>query len=155
VTPRPDSPGVRFPPPFLYAAAVLGGILLDRRWALPIGGGAWRESLALVLAAAWVLLTAPSVATFWRARTSMIPARPATTLVVAGPYRFTRNPMYLGLALLSVAFALFFNSYWVILLLVPALVLVTRLVIVREERYLRRRFGADYEAYTKRVRRWL
>jgi protein-S-isoprenylcysteine O-methyltransferase Ste14 len=91
---------------------------------------------------------------FWRKRTSVIPFRPATTLVVAGPYRFTRNPMYLGLALFTVALALFLNTWWPIILLVPTLIVVQRFVIAREESYLHRRFGAEYDAHIRQVRRW-
>ena len=80
---------------------------------------------------------------------------PATTLVTSGPYALTRNPMYVSLALLTTAFALFLNTWWIVFLLIPVLLVVQRFVIVKEERYLRRRFGAEYEAYTRRVRRWL
>jgi protein-S-isoprenylcysteine O-methyltransferase Ste14 len=81
--------------------------------------------------------------------------RPSSALVVSGPYRFTRNPMYLGMTLMTVAIALWLNTWWVIVLLVPALLVIQRFVIAREERYLHRRFGAEYDAYTRQVRRWL
>ena len=128
---------------------------MDHRWSLPIGSGMWREGVGVVLVGLWAVLTATSVRRFWLARTSILPIRPASALIQSGPYRFTRNPMYLGFALLTIAFALFFNTYWPIVLLIPALLLIQRLVIRPEERYLRRRFGADYEAYTRKVRRWL
>ena len=152
---RPDSPRVRVPPPLFYAAAVVGGWLLDRRWALPIGGGSVGVAVGWPLVAAWVLLMAASVRLFWRRHTSMLPFRPATAMVFEGPYRFTRNPMYVGLALLTVACGLLLNTWWPILLLIPTLIAVERFVIVREEQYLRRRFGAEYESYMRRVRRWL
>jgi protein-S-isoprenylcysteine O-methyltransferase Ste14 len=81
--------------------------------------------------------------------------RPATALVITGPYRFTRNPMYLGMAAMTVALGLFLNTWWPILLLVPVLIAVRQFVIGPEERYLQRRFGAEYAAYMKRVRRWV
>lgn len=152
---RPDNPGVRVPPPLLYAAAVIGGVLLDRAWTLPIGADSVRRPVAWLLIAAWVLLMGSSVRSFWRKRTSIIPVRPATALVIAGPYRFTRNPMYLGFAVLTTALGLLLNTWGPILLLVPTLVLVQSFVIAPEERYLRRRFGAEYDAYTRQVRRWL
>ena len=152
---RPDNPGVRFPPPFLYAAAVIGGVLLDRGWALPIGGERSREMAAAAFGASFLVLIATSIGRFWLARTTMLPMRPASTMVISGPYQFTRNPMYLGLALLTAAFALFFNTWWIAILLVPAVFLMNRLVIAREEAYLRRRFGAEYEAYCRKVRRWI
>lgn len=153
---RSDSPGVRFPPPLLYALAVAGGWLLHRRQPLPIGSartaitaGAW------LLVACWAGLAGSAIGLFRRKQTSIITVRPASTLVSSGPYKFTRNPMYVSLALLTLAFALFLNTWWVVVFLVPALLAVQRFVIVPEEKYLRRRFGADYEAYTRRVRRWL
>ena len=75
--------------------------------------------------------------------------------MIAGPYRFTRNPMYVGLAALTVALGLLLDSWWPIVLLVPVLFVVRAFVIAPEEQYLERRFGADYVAYTQRVRRWL
>jgi protein-S-isoprenylcysteine O-methyltransferase Ste14 len=151
---RPDNPGVRFPPPLLYCLAVISGVLLDRQWNFPVGLGVPRRVLGWLLVTACAVLTASSVRSFWRRRTSIVPIRPATALVSAGPYRYTRNPMYLGLALLTVALGLFLNTWWPILLLVPVLIIVQWLVIAREERYLHRRFGAEYDAYVRQVRRW-
>ena len=151
----PDSPGVRFPPPFLYALAVIGGYLLNRRWPLPVGDDVVIKVLAWVLTFASLALAVSSIGNFRRSRTSIVPVRPATALVIAGPYRFTRNPMYVGMAALTVALALFLDTWWVMVLLVPVLLVVRLFVIAPEERYLRRRFGADYVAYMRRVRRWL
>jgi protein-S-isoprenylcysteine O-methyltransferase Ste14 len=152
---RPDNPGVRVPPPLFYALAILVGWLLDRRWPLPVGGDGARVATAWLLVAASVLLMGGGIQSLWRRHTSMLPFRPAKTLVIEGPYRLTRNPMYVGMALLTVAFGLFLHTWWPMLLLLPAMVAVQILVIAREERYLRRRFGAEYDAYTRRVRRWL
>jgi len=150
-----DSPGVRFPPPFIYVIAAVIGVLADRRWRLAIGADPIRLALAWLLLVVWTMLTASSLWLFWRKRTSIIPARAASALVIAGPYRFTRNPMYLGLAILTTAVRLWMDTWWPILLLAPALIIVHRFVIAPEERYLHRRFGADYDAYTRQVRRWL
>jgi protein-S-isoprenylcysteine O-methyltransferase Ste14 len=155
MTDRADNPGVRFPPPLLYLAAIVAGWLLDHQWPLPIGGATPRRALAWLLIAVCAVLIVSSFQSFWRKHTSAIPVRPATALVIAGPYRFTRNPMYVGMALLTVALGLLLNTWWPIVLLIPTLILVQVFVIAREERYLRRRFGAEYEAYTRQVRRWL
>ena len=151
----PDNPGVRVPPPALYALAVLGGYLLNRRWPLPVGDGVLLQGLAWALTLAWLALTISSIGNFRRSRTSIVPIRPATALVISGPYRFTRNPMYVGLALLTVALGLFLDTWWPIFLLVPVLLIVRLFVIAPEEQYLQRRFGADYVAYMQRVGRWL
>jgi len=153
--PTRDSPGVNFPPPFLYAIPILGGVLLDRKWPLRIPSSLGLDVIATVLIGVWLALVGTSILRFRLAGTSLLPFRPATTLVLSGAYRFTRNPMYVGFAFLTIAFGLLWNTYWPIVLLFPTLYLVQTLVILPEERYLRRRFGPDYEAYTQRVRRWL
>jgi protein-S-isoprenylcysteine O-methyltransferase Ste14 len=144
-----------FPPPLLYAFAVIGGDLLNRRWPLPVGHGVFIKALASALTFASLALAVSSIGNFRRSRTSIVPVRPATALVIAGPYRFTRNPMYVAMAALTVALALFLDTWWVIVLLVPVLLVVRLFVIAPEEQYLRRRFGADYIAYMRRVRRWV
>ncbi|MEP7246431.1 MAG: isoprenylcysteine carboxylmethyltransferase family protein [Gammaproteobacteria bacterium] len=151
----PDNAGVRVPPPALYALAVIGGYALNRRWPLPVGEGTAITMLAGALTLGCLALMASSIVNFRRSKTSIVPVRPATTLVIAGPYRFTRNPMYVGLAALTVALALFMNSWWPIVLLIPVLLVVRVFVIAPEERYLQRRFGADYVAYMRQVRRWV
>jgi protein-S-isoprenylcysteine O-methyltransferase Ste14 len=155
MTARLDSPGVRVPPPAFYALAVLAGSLLNRRWPLPAGDSGIVQGLAWAMTLACIALCVSSIGRFWRSRTSIVPIRPATTLVIAGPYRFTRNPMYVGLAGLTIALGLFINSWWPTVLLLPVLLLVRWFVIAPEERYLERRFGAEYVAYQQRVRRWL
>jgi protein-S-isoprenylcysteine O-methyltransferase Ste14 len=151
----PDNPGVRIPPPLFYAAAVVGGWALNRRIPLPVSTAPSLRAIAWIFVLLWAALGAASIGLFRRRRTSIIPVRPATTLVISGPYRVTRNPMYVSLAVLTIGLAFFINSWWPIMLLAPTLAVVQRFVIVREEAYLRRRFGDEYEAYRKQVRRWL
>lgn len=155
MTTPPDSAGVRVPPPLLYALAALGGYVLNRQSPLAVGEGAVINALAVMFAVAGLVLAVTSIGNFRRSRTSIVPIRPATTLVVSGPYRFTRNPMYVSLAAMTIAAGLLINSWWVLLLLVPVLLIVRVFVIGPEERYLQRRFGADYVAYMHRVRRWM
>jgi protein-S-isoprenylcysteine O-methyltransferase Ste14 len=150
-----DSPGVRVPPPAFYALAILGGYVLNRRWPLPLANGRAALAVATALTVASLALMISSIGNFRRSRTSIVPIRPATALVISGPYRFTRNPMYVGLAVLTVALGIFMNSWWPIVLLIPVLIAVRAFVIAPEERYLNRRFGADYVGYTQRVRRWV
>ena len=156
---RPDNAGVRIPPPLFYAVAVVLGLLLDGLHSLRISAvvasGLIRTAAGWMLLALSLYLMSTAFRLFGRKHTSVVPIRPATVLVVEGPYRLTRNPMYVGLALFTTALGVFLDSWWPIILLVPVLVLVQWLVIAREESYLHRRFGAEYDAYTRQVRRWL
>ena len=110
---------------------------------------------AWALVAAFGGMVAWSFLAFFRDRTTVIPNRPANALVFTGPYRYTRNPMYVALALLTAGMGLWLNTWWVFLLLVPVVVAIDRFVIAREEAYLRRRFGSEYDAFARRVRRWV
>lgn len=90
-----------------------------------------------------------------RAGTSVNPTQPTTTLILEGPYRFTRNPIYLGMTALYMGIAILANTLWPILLLPGALFVMTRGVIEREEAYLERKFGEQYVTYKEKVRRWI
>ena len=96
-----------------------------------------------------------ALATFRRTGTTFRPHRPATKLAIRGPYRFTRNPMYVALTLVYFGLAILLQSIWALLLLPLVLIFIARRVIGPEERYLERRFGADYLHYKAQVRRWI
>ena len=150
-----DHSGVVVPPPLIYVAFFLVGMGVQRYVPvpqLPIGAG---RVLGAVLMLSWLLLTTWSFRRFRASGTSVVPVRPTTALVIEGPYRFTRNPMYLGLLSLYVGAACWFGLVWP-LLLAPVLVWVIGVsVIGREERYLTRKFGDEYRRYQAHVRRWL
>jgi protein-S-isoprenylcysteine O-methyltransferase Ste14 len=109
----------------------------------------------LLLAAGVVLGPIWGIRTLYAARTAIRPDKPATVLVTDGPYRFSRNPLYLSLTLMHAGIALIANSLWALLFLVPVTFAMSRFVIRPEERYLERRFGAAYERYRTSVRRWI
>ena len=90
-----------------------------------------------------------------RAGTSVNPTEPTTVLVMDGPFKFTRNPLYLSLALFYAGVATLVNALWAMLMLPIVLLVINRGVIGREERYLERKFGEQYIQYKERVRRWL
>jgi protein-S-isoprenylcysteine O-methyltransferase Ste14 len=151
-------PGVRFPPPFLFAAAFLAAWWLGRRLPLallPPGARLAGEIPGLVLGVAGLVLIFWGLATFRRHRTAIFPNRPASHIVRSGPYRFTRNPMYTGMTMCYCGLTLLLNDLWPLILLPIALALLVRLVIAREERYLASAFPAEYDAYRLKVRRWL
>lgn len=158
---RPVHAGVHFPPPLLFVVPFALGLVLHRWHRLTIVPAASLplvravEVAGVVLMLAWAVGTATAFGKFLRARTSILPFRPSSALVTSGPYRFTRNPMYVSMAALYIGGALALNALWPLLLLPVVLVVVDRAVIRREERYLMRAFGAEYDAYRSRVRRWL
>jgi protein-S-isoprenylcysteine O-methyltransferase Ste14 len=92
---------------------------------------------------------------FSAAGTNIPPTLPTTALVVTGPYRWSRNPLYLAMILVYVGLGIAALSLWALLLAVPLVLLLNYGVIIREEAYLERKFGADYRAYRERVRRWI
>jgi protein-S-isoprenylcysteine O-methyltransferase Ste14 len=150
-----DHSGVAVPPPLLYAVPLAVGLLLH--WAYPIAlmprGVA--VPLGVLLVVLSLALLASAMISFRRARTSPVPIKPTTAIVETGPYRFTRNPMYVGLAALYLGVTLWVDSLWPILFLPIALFMIQRFVIAREERYLEAKFGDQYRGYKARVRRWL
>jgi len=152
---EPDRSGVKVPPPLFYIAGFLGGVALEV--AFPIDGpsSALALAIALIGLAIWLALDGAAMLHFRRARTSMVPMKPTTALVTAGPYRFTRNPMYLGMAVLYAALALSLGVIWALAFLPLVILAVDRLAIAREEPYLEAKFGEQYRQYKGRVRRWL
>lgn len=152
-------PGVRFPPPTLFVAGIAIGWLVDTRVRrLPVVDA---ESVARrldvigwTLIALGLLLAGWGALTFLRHKTAILPHHPASAIVEAGPYRFTRNPMYLGFTIAYLGGALAINTWWAMLLLPIVILLLDRLVIQREERYLTTAFGEEYLAYQRRVGRW-
>ena len=150
-----DNPGVFFPPPLLFLSALVIGILFDgnlldwRHVTHPV------QAIGVAVAVIGLLLIVLSLGLFRRFRTRPEPWEASTTLIRSGLYRFSRNPMYLGMAVTSAGIAIFFESLAAAILLAIVIVMIDRLVIAREELYLERRFGSDYAAYRAEVRRWL
>jgi protein-S-isoprenylcysteine O-methyltransferase Ste14 len=111
--------------------------------------------------AGWVVvwlgfaISLTGILTFRLAGTTMFPFAPASRLVRHGPYRFTRNPMYLGATITYIGFAMVLNTGWPVILLPVVIWAMVRYVIRYEEAYLEQTFGAEYAEYRKRVRRWL
>ncbi len=153
-----SSPRVHLPPPLILIVAFLAGVALDALVSLPLFpsdiGVAW-SVLPWLLTALGSALMLWGLLTFVRARTGVIPFRPATQLVTHGPYRFSRNPMYAGLSIAYVGFSIWVDSFWPLLMLPLALWVLWKVFIEREEAYLASTFGEAYEAYRSRVRRWL
>jgi protein-S-isoprenylcysteine O-methyltransferase Ste14 len=149
--------GVIAPPPLIFLSGLALGVMLD--WAtgltpLPIAAP-YAIGFAVVLGLAGALLIAAALRLFARAGTPPEPWKPTAALATDGVYRITRNPMYLGMALLLLAFAIGLRSSGTLLLWPLIILVVDRFVIAREERYLDSLFGQPYVVYRARVRRWV
>jgi protein-S-isoprenylcysteine O-methyltransferase Ste14 len=146
---------VYVPPPLYYGAGFAAGVLLDRLMPLPIGGRPATTVAGVVAAGVGVALMAGGVAGVIRHRTTIVPHHPVNALVTTGAYRWSRNPMYTGLAIAYLGGALLVGSWWPVAAFPLVIAPVRRLVIAPEEQYLSERFGRPYADYRARVRRWL
>lgn len=153
--PENDTPGVLLPPPVIFAGALAAGIILDLVAPRPFAPDWLRFSLGPVLIAGAGGLAGIAGLAFRRAGTAARPWRPTTAIVTTGAYRFTRNPIYLALAMLLAAAGLLYDSLWLMATLIGFVGVIHRGVILREEAYLERKFGERYRAYKQGVRRWL
>ena len=151
-----DTANVIIRPPIAWALAVLAGLALQ--WVAPLpfmpaeAPAGWLGGMVFVLALA---LVAWAIATITRAGSNVPTNMPSTTIVQTGPYRFTRNPIYLGMFLGLVGLAIGFDSLWLFGTLAPFALVIRYGVVAREEAYLERKFGDAYRHYRARVRRWL
>jgi protein-S-isoprenylcysteine O-methyltransferase Ste14 len=151
-----DTAHVIVRPPLAWGLAVLAGLALD--WLAPLPflptdlPAGWLGALVFGLALA---LFAWAIVTMTRAGSNVPTNRPTTTIVEDGPYRFTRNPIYLGMFLGLIGLAIAFDTLWLLMMLVPFVLVIRYGVVAREEAYLDRKFGDVYRGYRSRVRRWL
>ena len=151
----PDNPGVIAPPPLIYAGALLLGILANRLSPIPFLPRGLSRALGWPLIVGGLVVGSLGVREMNRAGTNVDPYRPATAIVTGGPYRFTRNPLYLSMTLIYCGITARANALPAALLLPFVFRLMRRGVIEREERYLERKFGDEYLSYKARVRRWV
>jgi protein-S-isoprenylcysteine O-methyltransferase Ste14 len=150
-----DKAGVVAPPPWIYIGALVFGLLLNRRF--PVAFLPRRAARGL----GWALLGAGALLLGWferamrQADTPTNPYKPVSHVATGGPFRYTRNPGYLSMAMIYAGIAARANALWAILVLPVALLVIQRGVIEREERYLERKFGEEYLRYKTTVRRWI
>jgi len=153
---RADAAQVIIRPPLAWGLAVIAGLALD--WLVPLPflpadvPAGWLSAMVFVLALA---LFAWAIVTITRAGSNVPTNLPTTTIVESGPYRFTRNPIYLAMFLGLIGLAIAFHNLWLLLMLVPFALVIHYGVVTREEAYLERKFGDVYRGYRSRVRRWL
>ena len=142
-------------PPLIYLGAIALGMAIHLVWPVPLVPRAIGGPVGVIVTVAAVALFIAAVRTFRAAGTPVPGNLPTTTIVRAGPYRISRNPIYLAFSLLQLGLSFWVNSVWLLITLVPAVALMSLVVIPREERYLEARFAAEYLPYKNSVRRWL
>jgi len=142
-------------PPLIYLGAIVIGLAIHFVWPVALAPRAIGAPIGAIVIVAAVALFISSVRTFRAAGTPVPGNLPTTTIVRAGPYRFSRNPIYLAFSLFQLGLSLWVNSVALLITLVPAVALMSLVVIPREERYLEARFAAEYLPYKASVRRWL
>jgi protein-S-isoprenylcysteine O-methyltransferase Ste14 len=153
---RTDSANTVIRPPIAWALAIVVGLGAD--WLYPLGfipswmAGVW---LGGAVFAAGFALALWAITTFRRAGTRVETYKPTTSIVAGGPYRFTRNPIYIGMLLGQIGLAVGLDSVWLLATLVPFFLVIRFGVVAREEAYLEGKFGQAYVDYKARVRRWV
>lgn len=158
MTEKRDAAAVRFPPPLIPLATILLGGFLDRVRPIDVGfelSAPIRYGVGGLVVTVALTLAGWAIAHFRRSGQDEKPWTPTTAIVGAGPYRFTRNPMYLGMVLLCIGAAVLLSNWWILALTPVCAFALWGFAIRPEERYLEEKFGEDYRAYKRRVRRWL
>lgn len=152
-----DHAGVYLPPPIIFAGVYFIAFFIQR--ILPINNFLIEKDAAkfvgIIFFLLGIYLGLRGVARFIKTGNTIVTMKPSSSLQQEGMYKFTRNPMYLGLIAGYLGFTCFFGNWWHIILLPVLIIIVQEYVIKREERYLERKFGEDYKNYRQKVRRWL
>lgn len=154
----PDASAVvsfRLWPPVAIAVPFVAGWVGTSVWGDPLTLGPWRVALGWALVVLFAVWNGWALWLFGRHETGLLPGQATQALIEEGPYRLSRNPLYVGLVALYLGLALLAPSGWALVLTPVAVLLLRWGAILPEERFLRERFGAPYETYAQRVRRWL
>jgi protein-S-isoprenylcysteine O-methyltransferase Ste14 len=155
--PNKDGAKVRFPPPLVFLGAIIAGVMVQRMatpLSLKVAPGI-RLAVGVPILVCGTSLVISARIWFTRTRQSPIPWRPTPELILQGPYRFTRNPMYVGVTLFVIGLGLTVNNLWISLFAAPALMAVHFIAVLPEERYLAEKFGESYRNLLARVRRYI
>ncbi|MEP7231573.1 MAG: isoprenylcysteine carboxylmethyltransferase family protein [Ginsengibacter sp.] len=154
---KKDSPGVYIPPPLFYVLIFLIALFLQKK--VSINDFVFHLKITRIVGISLLVISlfflVTSLQKFFQSKNTLILIRPASSLQTNGIYNISRNPMYVGLAIVYFGITCFIGDWWNIILFPLLLLIVQEYIINREEKYLNRRFGQDYLAYKSKVRRWL
>jgi protein-S-isoprenylcysteine O-methyltransferase Ste14 len=155
MNPKNDHASVVINPFLIYIAGGLCAFFLQRVFPLPFIPQAEARIIGVIIMIVNLILGLTAVRNMFAAKTSLSPYRPTTALVLSGPYRFSRNPIYIGLTLLYIGLVTYLQLPWGLVFLPVVIWLITIWVIVPEEKYLEQKFGSEYLNYKSMVRRWV
>jgi len=154
---KKDNPGIFIPPPLIYAAIFFLSILMQK--IIPINNSFFDSRNAtiagIVLIVIALLFILPALIKFVQSKNTLVTIKSATSLQTKGIYSLTRNPMYMGLLILYSGIAMLEGNWWTFIFIRLIIIIVQSYVIRGEENYLQRAFGEEYNAYRKKVRRWI
>jgi protein-S-isoprenylcysteine O-methyltransferase Ste14 len=150
-----DNPGVVMRPPLLFFGTIAAGVVLELVYPLPVIPPSLERPIGIPLVLLGIGLLVWAVTEFGRRGTNVPTNLPSLKIVRSGPYRFSRNPIYVGFTAFQLGIALWLNGGWLLATLVVALLVLRFGVIAREERYLDAKFGDEYRSYKAAVRRWI
>jgi protein-S-isoprenylcysteine O-methyltransferase Ste14 len=148
----------RIPPPLLFVVCFLLGLRIDGSYRFPLTSATWdwaRSFAGSALAVLGAAMALSAIALFARRRTTIVPFQKASSLVTSGPFRLSRNPMYVASFCVYVGVSVVVNSFWPLVLLALPIAFLRGIVIPLEERHMGEVFGREYRDYAARVRRWL
>lgn len=155
MTDKKDNPNVIAPPPLIFFGGFLLGGIITWFYSFPI----MPSGLAILLGNLFLLAGIAIIALIYlqmrKARTNIEPWKPTTKILETGFYKISRNPIYLAMIVIYLAFSFLLNSIWFLPFLPVVLLVIYYGVILREEKYLENKFGEEYLDYKKRVRRWI
>jgi protein-S-isoprenylcysteine O-methyltransferase Ste14 len=155
MNPKNDHAQVVVNPFVIYITLGLCAVLIQRLLPIPFLSQPSASLMGLIVMIISFIFGLPAMMNMLAAKTTPNPHRPTTTLVFSGPYRFSRNPMYIGLTLLYTGLMTYLQLTWGLILLPIVIWLISIWVIVPEEKYLEQKFGAEYLNYKTTVRRWI
>lgn len=146
---------VKFPPPAIFAGLILIGAALQSIWPIRLGVPPAMEIFGYILVAVGVFVAILVSGAFKRVGTAIEPWKPTSAIVTTGVYAFSRNPIYAGFCLINAGIGIANNNFWIFISFIPAAFFLYHVAIKKEEAYLERKFGDEYLAYKKKVRRWI
>ena len=150
-----DSSGVTIPPPGLYFVCMLVGIGLNYFWPLSFFAQSIYGAVGYIIIALSILLFGLTLRAFSKSKTSTDYRKPTVKVISSGPFHFSRHPVYLSLTMLNIGVAFVMDSFWIIIMTIPAVLIIHYAVILREEAYMIKKLGDECRRYMSSVRCWI